>query len=143
MIREALQKSRDRQKFDHVVRKAIVGKSREEATEILIAEYRRQGDEPPGQPLLDLKLDVLLEGHSMADRVALGAEGIGALMRAGPRFADLFKEGSEPSAFPAGMGLSPDWKHTCRVLLDEDTQNWIGDAEVAGLFDFRDVSPIR
>jgi hypothetical protein len=52
-LRQAIERSRERKKFDAVCREAIRGRSRDQAREIMREEYMKAGQEPPGQPILE------------------------------------------------------------------------------------------
>jgi hypothetical protein len=125
------------------VRKAIAGKSRDEARVILIDHMRREREEILGDPLLDMRLDLLL-ADTPAEKLKLHIDGIGTLFRAGGRLKDLLMN-ADSSTIRKSLGnivIQPDWSQTHRVLLDEGAQDWIGDVDIAGLMDFRNLSNV-
>jgi hypothetical protein len=145
ILRKAVQKSHDRAKFDSECRAAMKGKSRDEAREILIEQYRRIGEQPLGQPLLDRKLDMLITPTSPTSRVNDLVDGIGSLVGAGFRLKKLFQGPTDEDLrfrHKADLHAMPDWHRMSRVNLVEDAQSWLGEIEVSGLVAFRDMSAI-
>jgi hypothetical protein len=143
ILRKSIRKSRDRSRFNDVVRKAIAGKSRDEARDILIEQFRRESKDIPGEPLLEMWLDLLLATDTPSERVRAQIDSIGSLVRTGGRLKGLFA--GADSTFEKSWGnivIQPDWSHTHKVLLDNDAQDWIGDIDIAGLVDFRNLSNV-
>ena len=73
------------------------GEPRDEAREIMVEEYRKVGKEPPGQPILDRRVDMLLAPRTPVSRVTDLVEGVSVLVGAATRFKKLFD----------GAGLPP------------------------------------
>lgn len=145
ILRRAVQKSRDRARFDAQCRVAMKGKTRDEAREILIDRYRRIGEQPLGQPLLDRKLEMLIAPTSPASRINDLVDGIGSLVSAGVRLKKMFQGSSDDGSSArrqADCHVMPDWHHTCRVDLVDDAESWLGAVEVSGLVAFRDMGAI-
>ena len=145
IFRKAVQKSRDRTRFDSECREAMKGKSRDEAREILIEQYRRIGEEPLGQPLLDRKLDMLIAPTSPTSRINDVVDGISSLIGAGVRLKKMLQGPTEEdlrSHRKADLHVNPDWHHMSRVDLVDDVQAWLGEVEVSGFVAFRDMSAI-
>ncbi len=143
LLREGMRKQRERSKFDDAARKAIAGKSRDEAREILIEQFRREGKEIPRGPLLEMRLDLLLAPDTPSERVRLYIDSVGSLAGAGGRLKDLFTGADSGSINmpPGNIVMGPDWSDAHKVLLDDDAQERIGEARVI-LVDFRNLSPV-
>jgi hypothetical protein len=144
ILLRSFRKSRDRTRFNETVRRAIAGKSRDEARDILIEHLRSAGEEILGEPLLEMRLDLLLAPDTPAEKVKLHIDGIASLARASGRLKGLFTD-ADSSSIGNRLGnivIQPDWSHTQRILLDDGAQDWIGDVDVAGLVDFRNVSNV-
>jgi hypothetical protein len=138
-----MRKQRERSQFDDAARKVMAGKSRDEAREILIEQFRREDQEIPGGPLLEMRLDLLLAPDTPSEKVRLYIDSVGALARAGGRLKDLFtgEDSGSVNMPPGNILMGPDWSDANRVLLDDDAQDWIGDARVV-VVDFRNLSPV-
>jgi hypothetical protein len=146
VLRRAVEKTRERRKFDAACRAAIHGKSRDEAREIMIEEYRKIGQEPPGQPMFDRRLDLLLAPRTPTNSVSDVVEGVSVLVGAATRFKKLLEGPTDSDREDMRRGdlhLTPDWHHTCPVELVDDAQSWIADVPVMGIISYRDLSPIR
>ena len=145
ILRRTIQKSRDRSKFDTECRAAMRGKSRDEAREILIEHYRRIGEQPLGQPLLDRKLDMLIAPTSPTSRISDVVDGLASVVGAGVRFKKILHGPTDEdltSHRKSDLFVTPDWHHTCRVDLVDGVQSWLGEVQVTGLVAFRDMSSI-
>jgi hypothetical protein len=131
-------------KLEATIRKAALGKPRDEARDILIAEYNRHGKDPPGQPFLDRRLDMILAPNTPIDRAVRGVEDLTAIAGAGHRlmkFLQGFPRTLPPVLRQADIILIPDYHQTSRVVLDKDAQSWLGQVETVALT-FRDMSHI-
>ncbi len=141
----AIQKSRDRLKFDTECREAMKDKTRAEARAILIEQYRRIGEQPLGQPLLDRKLDMLIAPVSASSRISDVVDGVSTLVGAGVRLRKILQGPTEEdlrSHRKSDLHVTPDWHHTCRVAVTADAESWLGEVDVTGLIAFRDMSAI-
>jgi hypothetical protein len=144
ILRKSIRESRDRSRFDAAARRAMAGKSRDEAREILIGQFRREGKEIPGEPFLDMRLDLLLAPNTPVERAKLHIDAVGTLIRAGGRLKGLVTDPDSHSMYRSwsDIFIEPDWTDSHRVLLDENVQDWIGDVPITGLVDFRDLSVV-
>lgn len=145
ILRQAAGKARERKRFDAVCREAIRGKSRDEAREIIIEEYRKVGKQPPGQPILDRRVDILLAPRTPESAVTGLVEGVSMLVGAATRFKRMLQDSSvidEQVRHRPDLFLKPDWHRTCRVDLVDDAQSWIGVVPLTGILSFRDISMI-
>ena len=109
----------------------------------MVAEYRKVGKEPPGQPILDRRVDMLLAPRTPVSRVTDLVEGVSVLVGAASRFKKLFDGASDNDKVVkhhSDLFLKPDWHHTCQVELVDDAQSWIGDVPLTGLISYRDLS---
>ena len=143
VFRQAIERTRERRKFDAVCRQAIRGKSRDEARGIMIEEYRKIGKEPPGQPILDRRVDMLLAPRTPVNGVTDLVEGVSVLVGAATRFKKLLEgptDTDRQDMHRSDLFLKPDWHHTCQVELVDDAQSWIGDVPLTGLISYRDLS---
>jgi hypothetical protein len=141
----AIRKSRDRAKLDAHCREAMKDKPRDEAREILIEEYGRVGEQPPGQPLLDRKLDMLIAPTSAASRTRDVVGSVSTLVGVGAYFKKILQGPNQDdlgSHRKADVFASPNWHHTCQVVLDDDAQSRLGETEAPGIVAFRDMSGI-
>jgi hypothetical protein len=144
-LRQAVEKTRERRKFDATCREAIRGKSRDEAREIMVEEYRKVGQEPPGQPLLDRRVDLLLAPRTQANGVSDFVEAASLLVGAATRFKKLLQDASDDNGVVrhhSDLYLKGDWHHTSQVELVDGAQSWIGDLPITGLISYRDLSLI-
>ena len=112
--------------------------------EIMVEEYRRLGQEPPGQPILDRRVDLLLAPRSPVNGVTDLVEGVSLLVGAATRFKKLLDgaAGGNEVGHHSDLFLKADWHHTCQVELVDDAQSWIGEVPVMGIIAYRDLSPI-
>jgi hypothetical protein len=144
ILGRAIRKGRDRARFDAQCREAMRDKSRDEAREILIGQYGRIGEQPPGQPLLDRKLDMLITPASAATRVSDIVDSVSTLVGVTAHIKKIFQGPTaedmrlrKPDVF-----ASPNWSHTIKVALDHDAQSSLGESEAPGIVAFRDMSGI-
>lgn len=145
MLLQAVEKTRGRRKFDAICREAIRGKSRDEAREITVEEYRKAGQKPPGQPLLDRRVDLLLAPRSSVNGISDIAEVASLMVGAATRFKKLLEDASDDSravSHHSDLYLKGDWHHTSQVELVDGAQSWIGDLPITGLISYRDLSMI-
>jgi hypothetical protein len=145
ILRQAVERTRERRRFDAVCREAVRGKSREEARDILVEEYRKTGQEPPGQPLLDRRVDLLLAPRTPVNGITDVVEAASMLVGAATRFKKLLQNASESEGdvgYHTDLYLKGDWHHTCQVELVDSAQSWIGDLPITGLISYRDLSLI-
>ena len=134
-----------RRKFDAVCRQAIQGRVPDEAREIMVEEYRKVGQEPPGQPILDRRVDMLLAPRAPVNGVTDLVEGVSLFVGAATRFKKLLEgptDSERQDMHRSDLFLKPDWHHTCQVELVDDAQSWIGDVPLTGLISYRDLSLI-
>jgi hypothetical protein len=141
--REVVKRRRERSQLEAAVRRAAAGKSRDEAREILIAEHRRRGKEPLGQPLLDRQLDAILTQRTPADWAILQADGVAAVVGMGTRLVQLFRSAQDDDwpEIVYDVTLVSDWHRTYPVIVDADAQDWVGEVE-PGLLTFRDLTTV-
>ncbi len=145
IFRQAVQRTRERRTFDATCRAAMRGKSRDEAREIMIEEYRKIGQEPPGQPLLDRRVDMLLAPRTPVNGVTDLVEGVSVLVGTANRFKKLLEGAADSNKevrHHSDLFLHADWHHTCQVELVDDAQSWIGDVPLMGIIAYRDLSAI-
>jgi hypothetical protein len=112
----------------------------------MIEEYRKVGKEPPGQPILDRRVDMLLAPRTPESVVTGLVEGVSLLVGAATRFKKMLQDSStiaDQVQHPADLFLKPDWHHTCQVELVDGAQSWIGEVSLAGFLSYRDISMIR
>jgi hypothetical protein len=120
-------------------------KSRDEAREILIEQYGRIGEQPPGQPLLDRKLDMLIAPTTAASRISDVVDSVSTLVGAGAHLKKIFQDPNEDDLEGhrrVDVFVSPNWHKTCQVALDDDAQSRLDETEVPGILAFRDMSGI-
>ena len=144
VVRKASEKVRKRRSFDAACRKAMAGAGRDEARSILVEQYRLHGEEPPGQPLLDVRLDHLRRpvtplntARDMVDTTTtlIGlAGGLKGLVGGHP-------DQDGPEWRTSDLHVTPDWHHTIPVDLVADAEDWLGDIP-AGLATFRSVTTV-
>jgi hypothetical protein len=145
MLRQAFERTRERRKFDAVCREAIRGKSRDKAREIMVEQYRKAGQEPPGQPLLDRRVDQLLAPRTPVNGVSDLVEAASVLVGAATRLKKLLQDASDDNGVVrhhSDLYLKGDWHHTSQVELVDGAQSWIGDLPITGLISYRDLSMI-
>jgi hypothetical protein len=145
ILRQAVEKTSERRKFDAICQEAVRGKSREEARDIMVEEYRKTGQEPPGQPLLDRRVDLLLTPRTPVNGVSDVVKAASLLVGAAIRFKKLLQDASASDGavrHHTDLYLKGDWHHTCQVELVENAQSWIGDLPITGLISYRDLSLI-
>jgi hypothetical protein len=142
-LRKSIEKTRLRKKIDAACRQAMAGKTRDEARVILVEQYREHGEEPPGQPLLDARLDFLRRPTSTADTAKDWADGVAAVVGFGRGLKKVLTDEHPGDDEPhADLMIIPDWNHTARVELVDDAETWLGEIE-GGLVRFRDVTTVN
>lgn len=145
ILGRSIRRGRERVAFDARCREAMRGKSRDEAREILVNQYERIGEEPPGQPLLDRKLDMLIAPVSASRRMSDVVDSVSTLIGLGAHVKKIFQGPNEDdlAAFQrVDVFAKPNWHHTCQVALDDDAQLRLGETEELGSVAFRDMSAI-
>ena len=145
ILGRAIRKSRERARFDAQCREAMRDKLRDEAREILIEQYGQIGEEPPGQPLLDRKLDMLIAPGSAAKRVSDLVDSVSTLVGVSAHVKKIFQGPTEEdmrTLRKTDVFASPNWSHTIKVQLDDDAQSRLGESEAPGIVTFRDMSGI-
>ena len=146
VLRQAIGRTHERRKLDAACREAVRGKSRDEAREIVIEEYRRIGEEPPGQPILDRRVDMLLAPPNPVSRATDAVEAVSVLVGVASRFKELLDTAADSEKLArhrSDLFLKPDWHRTGRVELVDDAQSWVGDVPLTGLISYRDLSLIK
>ncbi len=111
----------------------------------MVEEYRKTGQEPPGQPLLDRRVDLLLAPRAPVNGVSDFVEAVSLLVGAATRFKKLLQDASDSDGavrHHSDLYLKGDWHHTCQVDLVDNAQSWIGGLPITGLISYRDLSII-
>lgn len=145
ILGRAIRKSRNRAKFDAQCREAMKDKSRDEAREILVEQYGRIGEQPPGQPLLDRKLDMLIAPSTTATRVSDILDSVSALVGVSAHIKKIFQGPTDDDMErlrKADVFAKPNWSRTCRVALDDGAQPRLGETEAPASVSFRDMGGI-
>jgi len=145
ILGRAIRKSRNRARFDAQCREAMKDKSRDEAREILIEHYGRIGEQPPGQPLLDRKLDMLIAPVTAATRVSDILDSVSALAGMTAHVKKIFQAPTHDDMAKlrkADVFAKPNWNRTCRVDLDDGAQSKLDETGAAASVSFRDMSGI-